>query len=231
MINEIVRDLIKELEPAAEDLVRPRQISSLSRTSDAENLSTRQCKQIQLCTDSMHMLLLHPWVEGHIYSYTYFTGHIYSYTYFTYVDEYWICNQKKFDPMQDFLCRLKIGRTFEHQVSNLTLECKNFTRLPYPTSSDSLLTRILRVCDPDHGPDLVEFIIYRPDKPIPVETAFKDLFNPCRCITPICAMKTSYEKVKMKYEKRRKSYPVEKTRRTSVPCLTAHNPERGKMFV
>ena len=67
MINEIVRDLIKELEPAAEDLVRPRQISSLSRTSDAENLSTRQCKQIQLCTDSMHMLLLHPWVEGHIY--------------------------------------------------------------------------------------------------------------------------------------------------------------------
>lgn len=44
-------------------------------------------------------------------------------------------------------------------------------------------------------------------------------------------MKTSYEKVKMKYEKRRKSYPVEKTRRTSVPCLTAHNPERGKILV
>ena len=90
---------------------------------------------------------------------------------------------------------------------------------------------MLRVCDPDHGPDLVEFIIYRPDKPIPVETTFKDLFNPCKCKTPICAMKTSYEKVKMKYEKRRKSYPVEKTRRTSVPCLTAHNPERGKIIV
>ena len=64
MINEIIRDLIKELEPAAEDLVRPRQLSNLSRCSDGENLSTRQCKQIQLCTDSIHMLLLTPWVKG-----------------------------------------------------------------------------------------------------------------------------------------------------------------------
>ena len=155
-----------------------------------------KCKQIQLCSDSIHLLLLQPW---------------------------------------DFLSRLKIGRTFENQICCL----KNFKLLPYTNNKkESLLTRLIRCSNPKHGPDLVEFVIYRPDHPVPPGTTF-DPFGTGECSCYFkkpnpktkCKMVRAYEKALTKYEKRKKSYPkdqFEKTRRTSVPCLSETNKERGK---
>lgn len=198
MINEIVKDLIKESEPLSTDEIRG------GPNSDAEDV-TRQCKQIQLCSDSIHLLLLQPW---------------------------------------DFLSRLKIGRTFENQICMLTSDTSNFKHLPYGnTNADSLLTRIIRCCNPQYGPDLIEFVIYRPDQPVPLGTTINDAmfnnatFSSCTCKKNSgqelkCKMQRAYERGKVKYDKRKKSYQVEKTRRTSVPCISdaAAQRERGKCF-
>ena len=64
----------------------------------------------------------------------------------------------------DFLCRLRLGRAFENQVRRLdNPKVKfNFNNLP-GEREESLMTRLVRISYPDCGPDLVEFVIYRPD--------------------------------------------------------------------
>ena len=54
----------------------------------------------------------------------------------------------------DFLCRLRLGRTFENQIRRLDdPKVKfNFSKLP-GYRSDSLMMRIIKVAYPDCGPD------------------------------------------------------------------------------
>jgi len=186
MINEIVKDLIKESEPQpSPGNGRGGNLSTRRQSEAKAGLETFQCKQIQLCSDAIHLLMLQPW---------------------------------------DFLSRLKIGRTFERQVASLGAETENLRKLPYANSAgDSLLTRIIRCSNVDYGPDLIAFVIYRPDEPV---FPFSDPFRECSCrLKPhhTCRMQIGYEKAKIKYEKRKKSYQVEKTRRVSVPCLNIHD--------
>ena len=196
MINEIVKDLIKESEPSIDE-IRARVNSSATDDEHSHGDFTRHCKQIQLCSDSIHLLLIQPW---------------------------------------DFLSRLKIGRTFENQIGGL----KNFHALPYGNGNgDSLLTRVIRCCNPQYGPDLIEFVIYRPDHALPLGSTINDAlvhdsaFAPCNCNPKLqCKMKRAYDRAKLKYDKRKKSYQtVTKTRRTSLPHLMSDGRsqrERGK---
>lgn len=136
-------------------------------------------KQIHLCSDSIHLLLLKPW---------------------------------------DFICRLRVGPTFERQVMNL----KCFQKIPY--STDSLLSRIIRCSNVKFGAELVEFILYRPDQ------SYYEFgqTSECRCRGDTCLMIQNFDKAKSKLDQRRESYkmksdadarPEYSRRRVSAPNI------------
>ncbi|CBY39099.1 unnamed protein product [Oikopleura dioica] len=137
-------------------------------------------KQIHLCSDSIHLLLLKPW---------------------------------------DFICRLRVGPTFERQVMNL----KCFQKIPY--STDSLLSRIIRCSNINFGAELVEFILYRPDQSY-YEFGLGQT-SECRCRGDTCLMIQNFDKAKAKktLDQRRESYKIKpseadaRPRRVSAPNI------------
>ena len=64
----------------------------------------------------------------------------------------------------DFLCQLRLCRAFENQIRRLDdpKVKHDFGNLP-GEKCEPLLTRIIKLCHFDCGPDLIDFVVYRPD--------------------------------------------------------------------
>lgn len=160
------------------DLIEESSNEEAALEADPHQSGYKLHKQIHLCSDSIHLLLLKPW---------------------------------------DFICRLRIGPTFERQVMNLTC----FTDIPY--SSDSLMARIIRCSSVKAGAELIEFCLYRPDQSY-YEFGLGQT-SECRCIGETCHMIRNFDRAKAKLDQRRESYKIKQTedhrpRRVSAPNIT-----------
>jgi len=63
----------------------------------------------------------------------------------------------------DFLCGLRIGRTFQNQIRNLDSPRNEYSFQRLPGTNETLIVRIIKCCDLNFGPELLDFVFYRPD--------------------------------------------------------------------